>query len=96
MSQQHCMRAVESYSSLWRLSAGIVAIANINSVIIRTNETKYVVKSQNGNGDYDISLTDLGWICSCPDDKFRGVKCKHIFAVEINDYIHQYRFLYFF
>jgi putative transposase len=42
------------------------------------------VKSQNGNRDYDVCSTDLGWVCSCPDHKFRGVKCKHIFGVEIS------------
>ena len=41
-------------------------------------------RSQNGNGGYDVCSTDLGWVCSCPDHKFRGVKCKHIFAVEIS------------
>ena len=61
-----------------------LAIANIDGAIKRINETKYVVKSQNGNGDYDVCSTDLGWVCSCPDHKFRGVKCKHIFAVEIS------------
>jgi putative transposase len=58
--------------------------ANIDGAIKRISELKYVVKSQNGNGDYDISSTDLGWVCSCPDPTYRGVKCKHIFAVEIS------------
>ena len=40
--------------------------------------------SQSGNGSYDIVCTPLGWVCSCPYQKFRGVKCKHIFAVEIS------------
>jgi putative transposase len=34
-------------------------------------------------------LTDLGWICVCPDHKYRGVKCKHIFAVEISFALHK-------
>ena len=45
---------------------------------------KYVVESQNANGDYDVCSTHLGWVCSCPDHKFRGVKCKHIFGVEVS------------
>jgi putative transposase len=65
------------------------AIANIHGTVKRISETKYVVKSQNGNGDYDISLTDLGWVCACPDHKYRGVKCKHIFAVEISFALHK-------
>jgi len=64
-----------------------LAIANIPSTIKRINEAKYLVKSQ--NGDYYVSLTDLGWVCSCPDHKVRGVKCKHIFAVEISFALHK-------
>ena len=41
-------------------------------------------RSQNGNGGYDVCSTELGWVCSWPDHKFRGVKCKHVFAVEIS------------
>ena len=59
-------------------------IAETTGSIKRISELKYVVKSQNGNGDYDVISTDLGWVCSCPGHKFRGVKCKHIFAVEIS------------
>ena len=59
-------------------------IAETTGSIKRINEKSYVVKSQNGNGDYEVCSTDLGWVCSCPDHKFRGVKCKHIFAVEIS------------
>ncbi|MFY9795124.1 MAG: SWIM zinc finger family protein [Candidatus Nitrosopolaris sp.] len=58
-------------------------------MVQRISELKYVVKSQNGNGDYDISSTDLGWVCSCLDHKFDGVKCKHIFAVEISFALHK-------
>jgi putative transposase len=61
-----------------------LAIANIDGAIKRISELKYVVKSQNGNGDYDICSTDLGWVCSCPEHKFRGVKYNHVFAVEIS------------
>ena len=61
-----------------------VLIAETNGAIRRISELQYVVKSQNGNGEYDICSTDLGWVCSCPDHKFRGVKCKHIFGVEIS------------
>ena len=50
----------------------------------RINQFRYFVKSQSGNGKYVVSATKLGWVCSCPDQKFRGVKCKHIYAVEIS------------
>jgi putative transposase len=55
-----------------RQQAGL-AIANISDAIKRINESEYIVKSQSGNGDYEIHSTDLGWVCSCPDHKFRGV-----------------------
>jgi hypothetical protein len=46
-----------------------LAIANITGAIKRISESAYKVKSQNGNGDYEVNSTDLGWICSCPDHK---------------------------
>jgi putative transposase len=66
-----------------------LAIANITGAIKRISELKYVVKSQNGNGDYEVNSTDLGWVCACADHKYRGVKCKHIFAVEISFALHK-------
>jgi putative transposase len=66
-----------------------LAIANIPGTVKRINESAYKVKSQNGNGDYEVNSTDLGWVCSCPDHKYRGVKCKHIFAVEISFALHK-------
>lgn len=59
-------------------------IATAKRAIKRINKSSYFVKSQTGNGKYDLKATKLGWVCSCPDQKFRGVKCKHIFAVEIS------------
>ncbi|MGC1931121.1 MAG: hypothetical protein WA667_19300 [Candidatus Nitrosopolaris sp.] len=54
---------------------GKVAIQVSSSrAIKRIKETEYVVKSQNGSGD-EVRSTDLGWVCSWPDRKFRGVKC---------------------
>lgn len=61
----------------------------MSGAVKRISDLKYIVKSQNGGGDYDICSTDLGWVCSCPDHKFRGVKCKHIFAVEISFALHK-------
>ena len=65
------------------------AIAQVEGTIKRISELKYILKPQDGNGDYDVCSTDLGWVCSCPDHKFRGVKCKHIFAVEISFALHK-------
>jgi transposase-like protein len=50
----------------------------------RISKTHYRVKSQSGNGKYEVKQTDLGWMCSCADHKFRGVRCKHIYAVEFS------------
>jgi putative transposase len=66
-----------------------LAIANISGPIKRINESAYKVRSQNGNGDYEVNSTDLGWVCSCPDHTYRGVKCKHVFAGEISFTLHK-------
>src|SRR5919198_5202635 len=59
-------------------------IAQIKGAIKRINDVNYIVSSQSGNGSYQIHLTELGWNCSCPDHLYRGVKCKHIHAVEFS------------
>jgi putative transposase len=60
------------------------AIAQTQNQIQRIDETFYTVNSQSGNGEYAVTMVDREWICECPDNKFRGVKCKHIFAVEFS------------
>ena len=64
-------------------------IATAKRSINRYNESRYLVKSQSGNGKYKVILTKLGCTCSCPDHKFRGVKCKHIYAVEFSSAIRE-------
>lgn len=59
-------------------------IANVLNYVYHTNGFKYRVKSQSGNGYYDVEETEIGWKCSCPDHKYREMKCKHIWAVEIS------------
>jgi putative transposase len=59
-------------------------IAHKESQVIRIDETLYTVKSQYGNGEYAVSMVDGNWVCECPDNKFRKVKCKHIFATEFS------------
>jgi transposase-like protein len=41
----------------------------------------YLVKSQSGHGNYTVTETPHGWVCQCPDSRFREVECKHIWAV---------------
>ena len=50
----------------------------------RIDDSNYKVKSSSGNEVYSILATTIGWICSCPDHMFRGVKCKHVYAVEFS------------
>jgi transposase-like protein len=59
-------------------------IARQPNQVSRIDETSYQVKSQNGNGIYEVLNTSLGWMCQCADYIYRGIKCKHIWAVEIS------------
>lgn len=59
-------------------------LANKPNQIKRIDETNYKVKSQSSDNEYDVILGESGWLCSCPDQMFRGVTCKHIHAVEIS------------
>ena len=60
------------------------AIAGMDGQIKRTDDHSYKVKSQSNDSFYDVKSTEIGWKCSCPDHTSRGVKCKHIYAVEIS------------
>jgi len=44
----------------------------------------YKVKSQSSDKWYDVISTESGFVCSCPDAKFRKVICKHSIALEIS------------
>jgi transposase-like protein len=60
------------------------AIAKLSNQIHRQDENLYVVKSQSGNGEYCVAKVDGNWVCECPDNTYRHVKCKHIYAVEFS------------
>jgi len=60
------------------------AIAELGDQIKRIGAHAYKVSSQSGNGDYEVLMTEEGWMCSCPDHVYRRVKCKHIWAVEFS------------
>jgi transposase-like protein len=62
-----------------------ITIAQHNGQVKRIDENFYTVKSQNGNGEYAVTKVDHEWICECPDNKYRTIKCKHIFAVEFSE-----------
>jgi len=59
-------------------------IANLGNQVRRIDAQAYKVKSQSNHDEYDVLSTRVGWICSCPDSVYRGVKCKHIWAVEFS------------
>ncbi|MDE1842747.1 MAG: IS1/IS6 family transposase [Thaumarchaeota archaeon] len=48
------------------------------------DENHYKVKSQSGNGEYDVIATESGWKCNCKDAIFRKVCCKHSHCVEFS------------
>jgi len=64
-------------------------IVELDNQIKRTDAKTYEVKSQSGHGIYEILNTRLGWLCQCPDHIYRGIKCKHIWAVEISEKLRQ-------
>jgi len=59
-------------------------ICMMQNAVMKENETDYIVKSQSGNGEYRVSQTFKGFVCSCPDNTYRGWTCKHIFAVQFS------------
>jgi len=61
-----------------------MAIAALSNQIQRIDAETYRVKSQNGNGSYLVLKDGSEWLCECPDFQYRGVKCKHQWAVEFS------------
>jgi transposase-like protein len=59
-------------------------IAQHEDQVNRIDENTYTVKSQSHDGEYGISRVCGEWTCECPDNKYRKVKCKHIYAVEFS------------
>ncbi len=55
-----------------------------NDQIKKIDNYTYKVKSQNSEQWYDVISTESGFICSCPDSKFRKVTCKHCIGLEIS------------
>jgi putative transposase len=59
-------------------------IAEKGGQIRRVSNELYLVNSQSHEGCYSVERNDLGWRCSCPDHKVRGVECKHIVSVKLS------------
>jgi len=66
-----------------RRDRGLV-IAKAEGQVRRVWDGLYFVRSQGGNGEYQVSQLGNGWTCSCPDYTHRNSRCKHIWAVEIS------------
>ena len=49
--------------------------------IEQINFSTFWVKSQSGKGGYSVTEFKGKWSCDCPDNRYRGVTCKHIHAV---------------
>jgi putative transposase len=60
------------------------AIAQLNGQVTKIDHFTYTVKSQSGNGEYKVHKFEEGWVCSCPDNTFRHLICKHIYAIDFN------------
>ena len=56
----------------------------LKNTVKRISDIIYQVKSITRNETYGIIKTPKGWVCSCPDYTFRGIKCKHMYAVEFS------------
>jgi putative transposase len=59
-------------------------IAQQENHVKRIDENTYTVKSQSQDSVYCIAKICGEWLCECPDNKYRHVKCKHLFAVEFS------------
>lgn len=59
-------------------------IAGKEGQIKRIDDYSYKVKSQSSDKWYEVKSTEIGWKCTCLDHISRGVKCKHIYAVEFS------------
>ena len=60
-------------------------IVDKKNQIQELDKFQYRVKSQSTSGELEVHFTELGWICSCADHRFRAVTCKHIYAILIED-----------
>jgi putative transposase len=59
-------------------------IASVEGNVKNVKDKYWKVKSQTYDGYWVVEKTEIGWKCNCPDHMHRGMKCKHIHAVEIS------------
>jgi len=60
------------------------AIVELSGQVKRIDDCTYSVKSQSHNGEYTVSKHGLEWVCTCPDNTYRHLICKHIYAVDFS------------
>jgi transposase-like protein/DNA-directed RNA polymerase subunit M/transcription elongation factor TFIIS len=59
-------------------------IINSHVEIRQTSDSTYIVPSQTEKGKaYQVVNVGEEWDCECPDFYFRGIVCKHIYAVKL-------------
>src|SRR5208283_3837345 len=56
-------------------------IAEKGNQIQKVKDNQYKVRSQSGNGSYEIKITGTGAECSCPDFQNHHKPCKHILGL---------------
>ena len=61
-----------------RKTRGLSIAKTLENSVIPIENNSYLVRSQSGNGAYNVSKVDGEWVCECPDHVYRRVKCKHI------------------
>src|SRR5689334_17580558 len=61
-------------------------IAQKQDQIKRIDDNWYQVKAQSLSFDswYDVVINEKGIVCDCPDNQWRKLKCKHVYAVEFS------------
>ena len=67
-----------------REERGMEIFNNANNTVKSIDNLSYRILSQSGNGSYSVYKAYGQWVCECPDHKFRGLKCKHAWAVEFS------------
>jgi hypothetical protein len=58
------------------------SIAQTIGAVTMIDDSHYGVRSKSGDNTYNITATQSGWVCSCPDYARHNAKCKHVYAVE--------------
>jgi putative transposase len=61
------------------------AIAQSSGKVKRLDDCTYSVQSQSHNGTYTVKKNGDEWVCNCPDNTYRHLICKHIYAADFSN-----------